>query len=40
MAASIKRLLNVVVFVVVLIWLVQVFGLIGSVNGLHVPRMM
>jgi hypothetical protein len=31
MAASIKSLLNVVVFVVVLIWLLQVFGLIGPV---------
>jgi hypothetical protein len=32
MAAGIKSLLNVVVFVVVLIWLLQIFGLIG-----HVP---
>lgn len=32
MAAGIKSLLNIVVFVVVLIWLLQVFGLIG-----HVP---
>jgi archaellum biogenesis protein FlaJ (TadC family) len=31
MAAGIKSLLNVVVFVVVLIWLLQVFGLIGPV---------
>ena len=31
MAAGIKSLLNVVVFVVVLIWLLQVFGLIGSI---------
>jgi hypothetical protein len=32
MAAGIKSLLNVVVFVVVLIWLLQVFGLVG-----HIP---
>jgi hypothetical protein len=32
MAAGIKSLLNVVVFVVVLIWLLQVFGLVD-----HIP---
>jgi hypothetical protein len=32
MAAGIKSLLNIVVFVVVLIWLLQIFGLIG-----HIP---
>lgn len=31
MAAGIKSLLNVVVFVVVLIWLLQVFGLISQI---------
>jgi hypothetical protein len=31
MAAGIKSLLNIVVFPVVLIWLLQPFGLIGSV---------
>lgn len=31
MAGAIKSLLNVVVFVVVLIWVLQVFGLIGSI---------
>ena len=30
MAAGIKSLLNVVVFVVVLIWVLQIFGLVGS----------
>ena len=29
MAAAIKSLLNIVVFVVVLVWLLQVFGVIG-----------
>ncbi len=32
MAGGIKSLLNVVVFVVVLIWVLQVFGLVG-----HIP---
>ena len=31
MAGGIKSLLNIVVFVVVLIWLLQVFGLISQV---------
>jgi hypothetical protein len=31
MAGAIKSLLNVVVFVVALIWLLQVFGLIGAI---------
>jgi hypothetical protein len=37
MAAAIKSLLNVVVFVVVLIWLLQTFGLIGNIPGLRIP---
>src|ERR1700720_3335751 len=39
MAGAIKSLLNVVVFVVVLIWLLQVFGLIGPINGVHMPNL-
>jgi hypothetical protein len=39
MAGGIKSLLNVVVFVVVLIWVLQVFGLIGPINGVHIPRL-
>ena len=31
MAGGVKSLLNVVVFVVVLIWILQVFGLVGSI---------
>lgn len=30
MAGGIKSLLNIVVFVVLLIWLLQVFGLVGT----------
>ncbi len=40
MAAGIKSLLNVVVFVVVLIWILRVFGLVGELPGVHVPRLM
>lgn len=39
MAGAIKSLLNIVVFVVVLIWLLQGFGLIGPINGLHIPNL-
>lgn len=39
MAAGIKSLLNIVVFVVVLVWLLQVFGVIGPIAGLHMPTM-
>ena len=39
MAGGIKSLLNIVVFVVVLIWLLQVFSLIGPINGVHIPSL-
>lgn len=39
MAGAIKSLLNIVVFVVVLIWLLQVFGLMGPIQGLHIPNL-
>jgi hypothetical protein len=39
MAGAIKSLLNVVVFIVVLIWLLQVFGLIGPIKGLQIPNL-
>lgn len=40
MAAGIKSLLNVVVFVVVLIWVLQIFGVVGPIPGVHIPRLM
>ncbi len=40
MAAGIKSLLNVVVFVVVLIWVLRVFGVVGAIPGVHIPRLM
>jgi hypothetical protein len=39
MAGAIKCLLNIVVFVVVVIWLLQTFGLIGHINGVHIPNL-
>jgi hypothetical protein len=37
MAGAMKSLLNLVAFVVVVVWLLQGFGLIGSISGLHMP---
>lgn len=36
MAKPIKNILNIVVVVVVCLWLLQVFGVIGSIRGIHV----
>jgi uncharacterized protein YhhL (DUF1145 family) len=37
MSGAIKSLLNIVVSVVVLIWLLQIFGLTGNIPGLRIP---
>jgi hypothetical protein len=39
MAGAIKSLLNIVVFVVLLIWILQVFGLIGAIPGFRMPAL-
>jgi uncharacterized protein YhhL (DUF1145 family) len=39
MAGAIKSLLNIVVFVVVFIWILQTFGLIGAIPGLKMPAL-
>ena len=39
MAAAIKSALNVVVFIVVTIWLLQGFGLMGNIPGVHIPAL-
>jgi hypothetical protein len=39
MAGAIKSLLNVVVFIVLLLWLLQAFGLIGRIPGLRIPAL-
>ena len=36
MDRKIKNILNAVVVIVVVIWLLQVFGLIGSISGVRV----
>ena len=37
MDANIKMIINVVVILVVLLWLLQVFGLLGSIN-IRIPQ--
>lgn len=39
MAGAIKSLLNIVVFAVMLIWILQTFGLIGAIPGLKMPAL-
>jgi hypothetical protein len=39
MAASMKSLLNVAAFVVMLVWLLQGFGVIGAIPGVHIPAL-
>jgi hypothetical protein len=38
MDGKIKGILNAVVVIAVIIWLLQVFGLLDSLTGLHVGR--
>ena len=38
MQSTIKKLLNVVVVVCVIIWLLSVFGLIGNISAIHVGK--
>ena len=37
MASAIKSLLNIVVFVVLLIWVLQSLGIVGEVAGIRIP---
>jgi hypothetical protein len=36
MDGKIKQILNVVVIIIVAIWLLQVFGILGSLNGVRI----
>ena len=36
MDAKIKSILNVVVLIIVVIWLLQVFGILGDINGIRI----
>ena len=38
MASSIKSILNAVVVIVVVVWLLNIFGLMGYVQHFHVGR--
>jgi len=38
MQSTVKRILNVVVIVCVIIWLLSVFGVIGNISALRVGR--
>ncbi|KAB7739156.1 hypothetical protein F2P47_13110 [Parvibaculum sedimenti] len=38
MDGKIKSILNAVVVIVVVIWLLQVFGVLDSLSGIHVGR--
>jgi predicted membrane protein len=39
MAAAIKSLLNIVVFVVLLIWVLQSLGVVGGIAGIRIPAL-
>jgi len=39
MAGAIKSLLNIVVFVVVLVWILQTFWIIGAIPGVKMPAL-
>jgi hypothetical protein len=40
MAAGIKSILNIVIFVVVLIWVLRIFGVVTDIPGVHIPKLM
>lgn len=39
MAGAIKSLMNIVVFVVVMVWVLQGFGIVGPIPGVTMPRL-
>jgi len=38
MDATIKMILNVVVVIAVILWLLSIFGVLGSMSGMHVGK--
>jgi hypothetical protein len=38
MDANIKKILNVVVIIAVVLWLLSVFGVLGNISTIHVGR--
>ena len=39
MAAGIKRVLNIVVCLVMVVWLLQGLGLVGNIPGVRIPAL-
>jgi hypothetical protein len=39
MQPTVKRVLNVVVIVILVLWLLQVFGLLGDLRAVKVPQL-
>jgi len=38
MDGKIKQILNIVVVIAVILWLLQVFGLLGDIGAVHIGR--
>lgn len=38
MDSKIKTLLNVVVIIVLVLWLLSIFGILGAIDNVNVPR--
>jgi hypothetical protein len=38
MQPMIKKILNVVVVIVIIFWILNLFGLLGSMNAIHIGR--
>ena len=38
MQSTMKRILNVVVIICVIVWLLSVFGVIGNISGIRIGR--
>ena len=38
MQATVKKILNAVVVIAVILWLLNVFGVIGSLQGIHIGK--
>jgi len=39
MQATIRKIINAVVIIAVILWLLSVFGIIGSISGIHIGKL-
>ena len=39
MQAGVKKVLNIVVVIVVALWLLSVFGILGDIHSVNVPKL-